>query len=196
MKKSLPHFLLHVKGPFGDKPWSFSFGSEHAKARFLHFVKQNPGLWYVIQPQKRESKKQRGYLEGGVIPAYCEWQYGIDARDRSPQTSETRRFLFKRDFNGEVIKDRHGDPVIVPTSTKGVLNEVTTTYTEWATENGAPIPNTELFKMWRDEYSTEFRFPTFFDFLDFLGVECDAMPSSAMLKKLKPKNETKERKKS
>ena len=28
------------------------------------------------------------------------------------------------------------------------------------------------------------RFPSFFEFLDFLGLECDAMPSSETLEKL------------
>ncbi len=172
-------FLISVKDG------RFTFGSDYARRSFLDFVTKNPNQWFTLSPAKRESKKQRGYLEGGVIPAYCEWQYGISARDRTPETSTTRRFLFKRDFNGEVIKDRHGDPTRIPTSTKGVLNDVTTRYTEWAQQNGAPVPNADLFRMWRDEYSTEFRFATFFDFLDFLGVECDSMPSSATLKKLK-----------
>lgn len=178
MNKSLRKFLIQAKDG------RFTFGSDFAKKQFLHFVKENPNIWYTLQPTKRESQKQRGYLEGGVIPAYASWQYGIDPRDRTTEAAETRRFLFKRDFNGEVIKDRNGDPTRIPTSTKGVLNDVVSRYTEWAQENGAPVPNPDLYKMWRDEYSTEFRFATFFDFLEFLGVECDAMPSSATLKKL------------
>jgi hypothetical protein len=166
------------------KDGRFTFGSDFQKQKFLQYSQENPTQWYTLTPQKRESKKMRGYLEGGIVPSYCKWQYDIDPRDRSSQTAETRRWLFKRDFNGEILKSRDGTPLSVPQSTKGVLFDVTQKYVDYATEHGAPIPNPELFKMWRDEYSMELRFKTFHDFLDFLGVECDAMPSPATLKKL------------
>ena len=117
-------------------------------------------------------------MEGAVIRAYCQWQYGIDPRE--PELSEQRRFLFKRDFNYEIVKNKKGSPVRTPKSSKGEATNILRKYTEYAEQNGAPIPNSSLFKLYRDKWKNT-RFPTFFDFLDFLGIECDAMPSKETL---------------
>lgn len=137
---------------------------------------------FEITPVTNESRRSRGYLEGAVIPEYCKWQYDIDPRD--PMRGEQRRFLFKRDFNYEIVNDRDGTPVRIPLSSKGKVAQTLKTYTEWAEGNGAPIPNPKLYKLWRDKYSIDFRFPTYSDFLEFLGLESDAMPSNEHLKML------------
>lgn len=158
----------------------FSFPSEYSRAKLIEWLKKYKT--FEISPVINESREVRGYLEGGIVPAYCEWQYGINARERGK--SEQRRFLFKRDFNYEIVNDRDGNPVRSPKSSKGIAASITTTYTQWASENGAPIPNPELYKLWKNKYSLDDRFPTFFEFLDFLELECDAMPSSETLEKL------------
>lgn len=158
----------------------FSFKSKYTYQLFLDWLKKFKE--FEIRPIRTESRKARGYLEGAIIPAYCHWQYGIDPRDR--RRHEQRRFLFKRDFNYEIVNNRQGKPVRSPISSQGKAVDLANKYTEWAEQNGAPIPNPELYKLWRDEYSDDPRFPTFFEFLDFLGIECDAMPSGQTLKKL------------
>lgn len=163
----------------------FQFPSKYNKATLLDWMKKYKE--FHIMPVINESKNVRGYLEGAVVPAYCEWQYGINARENG--RSEQRRYLFKRDFNYEVVNDRDGNPVKTPLSSKGIASKLANTYTMWAEQNGAPIPNPALYKLWRDKYAIDLRFPTFFEFLDFLGLECDAMPTSQDLLKLKVEDE-------
>lgn len=179
--------MLKVRAKANSLKNGFNFSSDHSKNLLLSWMKK----WddFYIMPIIKESPKNRRYVEGALIPAYCEWQYGINARDYGKD--EQRRFLFKRDFNYEIVKDRKGDPIRSPISSKGLAKELSNRYTEWATENGAPIPNAELYKLWRDQYSLDDRFPMYFLFLDFLEIECDAMPSSQHLEKLVIKTKTK-----
>lgn len=138
---------------------------------------------FKVEPVVKDNWKKRKYLEGGVVRAYCEWQYGIPARERG--RDEQRRQLFKRDFHFDIVKNREGEPIRIPLSTVGEVSNILDRYSEWAAENGAPIPNESLFKLWRDQYGTDIRFETFYDWLDFLGIQCDTMPSDAILAKLK-----------
>jgi hypothetical protein len=159
----------------------FHFPSQHNRKLLLDWFKKYPK--FDITPHVEESVRSRGYLEGAVMPAYCEWQYGINSRDRSKH--EQQRYLFKKDFNSEIVNDRDGNPTKAPLSSKGLASKLNDSYTRWAEQNGAPIPNPKLFKLWRDKYrSIDERFPTFFEFLDFLGIECDASPTPQQLAKL------------
>ena len=159
----------------------FHFPSAYNRATLLEWFKKFKA--FEISPVDTESRRSRGYLEGAVVPAYCEWQYGINPKERG--LHEQRRFLFKRDFNYEIVENRDGETVRAPVSSKGMAAALANTYTQWAEQNGAPIPNPELYKLWRDKYQIDPRFPTFFEFLEFLGLECDAMPSQTTLAKLK-----------
>ncbi len=159
----------------------FFIPSEINRNTFLDWLKKYKT--FHIFPADQESIKSRGYLEGAVIPAYCEWQYGINPKKIG--LSEQRRFLFKRDFNSEIINDRNGNPIKAPISSKGKASYLVNVYTQYCYENGAPLPNPELYKLWRDRYAIDYRFPTFFDFLDFLDLQCDSMPSDQTLNKLK-----------
>lgn len=126
-----------------------------------------------------ESVASRGYLEGAVIPEYCRWQYGIDPRAKGMATQ--RRSLFKRDFNYEIVENRQGEPVRAEASSKGLAKEILGKYTRYCEENGCPIPNADLYKYWKDNYSMEKRFAHYFDWLEFLGLETDSMPSQQTL---------------
>ena len=35
-----------------------------------------------IELTKEESRASRGYLQGAVIPSYCQWQYNINPKDK------------------------------------------------------------------------------------------------------------------
>ena len=161
---------------FTDKGMEFT--STYARSMFLDYRKKNPNQEYNLKAEIKESVKARGYMEGGVIPAYCKWQYDINPR--SPELSERRRFLFKQDFHYDILENRKGDPIRATKSSKGQATQILNLYTRYAEENGAPIPNPALFKLYRDKWRSS-RFPTFFDFLDFLKLECDAMPSKETL---------------
>lgn len=163
----------------------FHIPSEFNKAKLQEWMKQYK--WFKITPSVQESSKQRRYLEGACIPEYCKFQYNIDPTDREMQ--EARRMLFKRDFNYEIITNRLGEPERIPVSSRGLANDMTQKFVEWATENGCKVPNPALYKKYRDEFSMDMRFPSYHDFLVFLSLDCDAMPSNETLKKLYEKRE-------
>ena len=163
-----------------EKRNGFSTKSDFIRARLAEWMKKYQ--YFELKPRVKDSVNGRRYLEGAVIPAYCEWQYGIPAAELG--RGEQRRYLFKRDFHFEIVKNRDGEPTKIPLSTVGLVNDVTTRYTDWAEQNGAPIPNPELFKMWRDQYSMDQRFDGFYDWLHFLGIDESSMPSRETLAKL------------
>jgi hypothetical protein len=152
--------------------------SEYNKAKVKQMVKDGTKL-FELTPRIRASKKQTGYLEGAVVYAWAKYQYGLDPRD--PATHDKARNLFKQDFWYEVIKDRDGNPKKTLKSLAGSHRQALDAYMEVAPENGYPIPNEKLYLKWRDEYSMEPRWSNFYDWLDYLGIEEDAMPSDELL---------------
>lgn len=148
--------------------------SEYNRAVLKDWIAQGTVLFDLI-PRIRGSKKQIGYLEGAVIPAYAHWQYGLDPR--KPENARLARDLFKQDFWYTVIKDREGKPKKTLKSLKNAHREALDIYTEYAPENGAPIPNEALYKTWRDDYSMEQQYSNYYDWLDALGLDIDSMPS-------------------
>jgi hypothetical protein len=156
---------------------AFKANSDYTKAQLTEWLKKYHS--FEVKPVMSDTKKGRRYLEGAVIPAYCKWQYDIDPRQRG--CDEARRTLFKRDFNYEVVANRAGEPVRIPLSSQGKVKELTDKYTAWAMENGAPVPNPDLYKLYRDKWSQDPRFDCYHDWLAFLGLEEDAMPSAETL---------------
>ena len=75
--------------------------SEFNRLRVKQMVKDGTKL-FELTPRIRASRKQQGYLEGAVIPAYGKWQYGLDPR--KPESAKTARNLFKQDFWYMVVK--------------------------------------------------------------------------------------------
>jgi hypothetical protein len=160
----------------------FASSSDYARSMLVQWMKEYDA--FEIRPVIPENTKKRRYLEGAVIPEYCKWQYAIDPRD--PGLGEARRMLFKCDFHYEIVENRKGEPERVPASSQGQASAILDKWTQWAMENGCPVPNAELYKKWRDEWSHDPRFPSFHDFLYFLELEVDAMPSNETFEKLKP----------
>ena len=156
--------------------------SEYNRAKVKELVKEGVKL-FELTPRVRASRKQQGYLEGAVIPAYGKWQYGLDPR--VPENAKTARDAFKLDFHYTVIKDRNGKPKKVAKSLRNTHREALDKYTDLASENGMPIPNEQLSKTYRDEYSMCPEWANYYDWLDFLGLEEDSMPSAETFDKLK-----------
>ena len=155
--------------------------SEYNKAKVKQLVKDGVTL-FELTPRVRASKKQTGYLEGAVIYAWAKYQYGLDPRN--PETHEKARNLFKQDFWFDVIKDRNGNPKKTLRSLRGHHRDALEAYMDIAPENGYPIPNEKLYLKWRDEFSMDTRWSNYYDFLDFLGLEEDSMPSEEAFNKL------------
>lgn len=171
--------ILIQAEPHGDS-FKLSIPSEYNRLRIKDMVRSGRVNLFELVPRVRASKRQRGYLEGAVVPAYGHWQYNLDPRD--PKSSEKARDLFKYDFNSIVVSGRDKKPRRVPQSLKGKHAEMLDKYTEWAQENGAPIPNEKLYKTWRDEYSKDTRWSNYYDWLDALELDVDSMPSLETLK--------------
>jgi len=164
-----------VKAEKIDDSFRLVIPSEYNRILMRKLVKEDGIELFELRPRVRGSRKQRGYLEGAVIWVWAKWQYGLDPRN--PETHEQARYLFKQHFLFDVVQDRKGNPRRVPQSLSGKHAEALETYTNWAQENGAPIPNEQLYKLWRDQYSMEPKWEHYWDWLEYLGLEHDAHPS-------------------
>lgn len=173
------NILLQAE-PYKDS-FKLSIPSEYNKIVIKEMVVDQEVRWFELIPRVRSSKSQRGYLEGAVIPTYCYWQYGIDPR--KPNEDKVRD-LFKADFWYEIIKKRNGEPEKSLLSWRKRQTEVLDKYTTWAQENGAPVPNEKLYLLWRDTYSMDTRWNHYWDWLDYLGLEQDSMPSAETINKI------------
>lgn len=149
--------------------------SEYNRSKIKQLVKDGTKI-FELTPRIRASKKQVGYLEGAVIPAWGKYQYELDPR--KPENHEKARNLFKQDFWYEIIKDKDGNPKKTIKSFRGAHKEALDAYTQIAEQNGYPIPNENLYKKWRDEWSMDLRFSNYYDWLSYLQLEEDSMPSS------------------
>lgn len=163
----------------------FNAGTDFKKARLHDWL--NKYAFFEIKPIVKESGRNRRYLEGAVIPHYAEWQYHINPKD--PELAEARRYVFKRDFMYTIVHDRDGMPARVPVSSKGKAYQATQNFVEWAEQNGCPVPNPDLYKLYRDKWSMDLRFGSYHEWLDFLGLAVDAMPSAQTLAKLDETNQ-------
>ena len=153
--------------------------SEYNRLKVKELIKDGITL-FEMSPRVRASRKQQHFLEAAVIPAWGQYQYGINPRD--PEKREIARTLFKQDWNYTIVKDKDGKPRRVAQSLKNKHREVLERYSDSAPENGFPMPNNELYLLWRDTYSMELKFSDYYDWLDFLGLDVDSMPSSELLK--------------
>ena len=128
-----------------------SMGSEHNRARFATDLKKNPGARYKIERLTPESRQQRGFYEGAVIPLIAYYQEGFDHNEWH-DCKEVRNWL-SREFNGE-FRVMAGTSVKMAKSTKGELNRgLLERVLDWMGENGYKIEllNPERYKKWKNE---------------------------------------------
>lgn len=166
--------ILIQAEPYKDS-FKLTIPSEYNRFALKEMVRTGKTTLFELIPRIRSSKNQRGYLEGAVVPVYAYWQYGLDPR--LPSKDIDIRDLFKADFWYDVIKKRDGSPRKTLKSWSKQQNQVLDKYTEWANENGAPVPNEQLYKLWEDVYSMDTRWSHYWDWLEFLGLDHDSMPS-------------------
>lgn len=128
------------------------FKNSFMREKFAKFVRSHEGKRVFITPTFKESDKQRGFFEGGVVPlvAYLD---GKDYTD-SEVLRNTREWL-KCEFNSqfEVIG---GKSHRIGKSTKGKLNEgFLERVIDWIEEQYGvkreEVLNPAEFKKWRDE---------------------------------------------
>lgn len=129
----------------------FNLG-ERNTAIFLAYVKENPRIPWRLTPVLPESNKQRGFLEGAVIPLVAFYDEGMDHRNYA-DVRRVRDWL-KEEFFTEMVVVA-GKVHSVPRSTKGreALQGFLERVLAWLQENYAPPAEAldpERFKEWRD----------------------------------------------
>jgi hypothetical protein len=122
------------------------------RARFKQFLIENPGIRLKVVAQLPESRKMRGFLEGGIIPLIAYYQEGMDHRNEDDR-AKVREWL-KEEHHGELV-DIGGVVHKIGKSTKG--REALTAFLErvmdWLIENYQPPQEAitpENYKHWRD----------------------------------------------
>jgi hypothetical protein len=97
-----------------SKDGGMGFG-DRERVVFKRFLADNPGTLLKISPMLPESKKQRKFLHGAVIPL---WAY-LDGKDyRSHEVLAAMHEIAKIEFNGEIV-EVGGRPVKIGKSTRG-----------------------------------------------------------------------------
>ena len=127
-----------------------SLGSEFNRARFTEFLKNNPGIRLRIEAFTPESREQRGFFEGGLVPFICYFQENIDYND-GDHIRRVRDWLML-EFNASFLTVG-GKALKVAKSSKGELSRgLMERIMDWCGEQGYPIelltPND--YKDWRD----------------------------------------------
>lgn len=127
-----------------------SMGSDHNRARFADFLRENPGMRLRIEAITPESGKQRRFFEGGLIPFIAFWQENIDYND-SDDLKRVRDWIMI-EFNASFLT-MGGKAIKVPKSSKGELNRgLIERIMDWCGEQGYPVEllNPEDYKDWNE----------------------------------------------
>lgn len=146
-------------------PGKLSLGSDFNRARFADHLKKHPGTRYKIEPFTPESREQRGFFEGGLIPFIAYFQENIDYND-SDQLRRVRDWLML-EFNASFLT-MGGKAIKVAKSSKGQLSRgLMERIMDWCGENGMPIEllNPNDYKDWRDRVRPSAGPGTYLDYL-------------------------------
>lgn len=161
----MTHFLAY------SNKGNLSLGTEFNRARFKQDLKDNDGARYRIERLTPESRDQRGFFEGAVIPLWV-FLDGNDWRD----TSILKHYHneAKKEFNGEIII-RNGKKEKYGKSTKGLLNKgflerVIDFLEEQYGIDREIVLNPEQYKRWRDELYGTGETDSFIEYLVEIGL--------------------------
>ena len=150
---------LHTSGiDFGEK-----------RNDYKKFVAENEGIRAEIIPTLPESKNQRRYFEGAVIPM---WTFldGLDYKDHS--INKDTRDIAHQEFLGE-LKYRNDKPYRVGTTSKGKLKEITESTILFLEEqygiDRMKVLNPDDYDKFIDEVYMDGHFETYIDYLIFLN---------------------------
>jgi hypothetical protein len=159
-----------------DGKGKLSLGSDYNRARFAEFLKTNIGIRLRIEAFTPESREQRGFFEGGLVPFICYFQENIDYND-GDHIRRVRDWLML-EFNASFLTVG-GKALKVAKSSKGELSRgLMERIMDWCGEQGYPIEllTPSDYKDWRDRVRPSAGQGSYLDYL----VECG---------KLRPKNE-------
>ena len=163
-------FLAQSEIDPATKKGKLSFGSPENHARFADFLQKNPGIRLKIEAMTPESRKQRGFFEGGVIPFITFFQENLDYND--PGDIHRVRDWIMLEFNASFLTIG-GKAVKVPKSSKGELSRgLLERILDWCGEQGYPVGllNPEDYKHWHDRIRPNKGGPrTYLDYLVACG---------------------------
>ena len=94
-REAPPKFI----GRFGADG-GLDFG-EYTKANLKDFIRKNPGMPFQLLPLTPESKDQRSFFEGAVVPLVTFYQEGLDHHNTKDR-DKVREWL-KIEMNGEIV---------------------------------------------------------------------------------------------
>lgn len=139
----MPRFIARSKNG------TLHLGDYNAR-RLTDFLKQNDGMLIAIEPQTPESRKQRKFFEGAVIPFITFYQENMDHRNND-HCDQVREWL-KMEFNSEMVVVA-GKVKTVAGSTKGQLQKgFLEKVMDWMNDQGYQIEllNPKDYDHWRD----------------------------------------------
>lgn len=145
--------------------------ADFTRAKLKAFIKENPRMPFELRPIFAESKQQRGWFEGALVPLVTFYQENMDHRD--PKDTQRVREWLKIEFNGEMVAiDGKTHKVAQSTSNRlnsGFLERVV----DWLHSNYAP-PAEALdpvgYKRWHDEVFPYGGPETYIDYLSELNI--------------------------
>lgn len=118
------------------------------------FAKDNPGrIRIILEKVTPESKKQRAFYHGAIIPLIAFFQEGMEFR-RSEDIEKIHEWL-KLELNGAFVEIKGKAVKVGMSTTGGKLNAFIERVIDWMTDNyGSDILdalNTERYKNWNDK---------------------------------------------
>lgn len=141
------------------------FTSDKKRGEFKKFLQDNKGIRLRIEPITPESKNQRAFFEGAIVPLMCYYQENMDYHN--PDDLRKVREWIKLEYNGVYVPIR-GKVHKVANSTKGELNRgFLDRVMDGMADNGYQIEVLEpnQYKIWRD---TIFPFGGPDNYIDYL----------------------------
>jgi hypothetical protein len=124
--------------------------SQEQSATLRQFSRDQAGrrIRIELSPQTPESRKQRAFYHGAVIPLIAYFQEGMDYRNYE-DLAQLHEWL-KIELNGEFIEIKGKAIKVGKSTTKGELPAYVERVIEWMTEQGYPVQllNPAEYKYW------------------------------------------------
>lgn len=128
------------------KEGKLDFATEFNEARFNEWMRKHNGAPVKIMTNDAKSTEARNYYFGALIPTI--------ATHHNSEDYEFWHEILKQEFNGKRFKRKDGTWGKVGMSTKKLnkhnFAEYLTKITGWMCDQGIPVPDSELWKQYRD----------------------------------------------
>lgn len=148
-----------------------ALGGPYNRSRFTRYLSSLVGKKVRINITELVGEitdEQRGYFEGALVPAVCDWHEKLDPEN--PEDVEICREWLKQEFNCRFLEQPGGGFTKVGMSTTRLNSRSMSEFIErivaWMMEQQIPVPDPELYKKWRDSAP-----PAGEEYADFLRRE-------------------------